>query len=153
MADIPGYAGKLLYVDLSAGTTEAKDLDPMMARDYIGGRALGVKLLWDAYGENWADIDPLAPEAVLCLLPGPLSCFAASKSMAVFKSPLSNGAMGSRRRAFLFSKTLSSKRKYLDSAFTMTSFQSSTSTTVRPRHVKFSPSFMRLRICCYTRTQ
>jgi len=95
MADIPGYAGKLLYVDLSAGTTEAVDLDPMMARDYIGGRALGVKLLWDAYGENWADIDPLAPEAVLCLMSGPLSCFTASKTMAVFKSPLSGGAMGS----------------------------------------------------------
>jgi aldehyde:ferredoxin oxidoreductase len=95
MADILGYAGKLLYVDLSAGTTEAVDLDPMIARDYIGGRALGVKLLWDAYGEDWADIDPLAPEAALCMLAGPMSCFTASKTMAVFKSPLSGGAMGS----------------------------------------------------------
>lgn len=95
MSNIPGYAGKLLYVDLSAGTTEAVDLDPKMARDYIGGRALGVKLLWDAYGENWVDVDPLSPEAVLCLLAGPLSCFSGSKSMAVFKSPLSGGAMGS----------------------------------------------------------
>lgn len=95
MADIPGYAGKLLYADLSAGTTEAVDLDPKIARDYIGGRALGVKLLWDAYGENWADIDPLGPEAMLCLLAGPLSCFTASKTIAVFKSPLSGGAMGS----------------------------------------------------------
>lgn len=95
MADIPGYAGKLLYVDLSAGTTETVDLDPKIARDYIGGRSLGLKLLWDAYGENWANVDPLAPEAMLCLLAGPLSCFTASKSVAVFKSPLSGGAMGS----------------------------------------------------------
>ena len=95
MASIPGYAGQLLEVDLSAGTTQAVPLDPKVARDYIGGRALGVKLLWDAYGENWANVDPLGPEAVLCLLAGPTSCFTPSKAMAVFKSPLSGGAMGS----------------------------------------------------------
>jgi aldehyde:ferredoxin oxidoreductase len=95
MASIPGYAGKLLEVDLSAGTTNAVDLDPKLARDYIGGRAMGVKLLWDAYGENWANIDPLGPDAILCLMAGPMSCFMPSKAMAIFKSPLSGGAMGS----------------------------------------------------------
>ena len=95
MASIPGYKGQLLEIDLSAGTTQAVPLDPKMARDYIGGRALGVKLLWDAYGANWANVDPLGPEALLCLMSGPLNGFVAGKTIAVFKSPLSGGAMGS----------------------------------------------------------
>jgi aldehyde:ferredoxin oxidoreductase len=95
MAGFPGYKGQLLDVDLTAGTSQAVPLDPKMARDYVGGRALGVKLLWDAYGANWANVDPLGPEAILLLMAGPLNCFVSGKTMAVFKSPLSGGAMGS----------------------------------------------------------
>ena len=37
-----GWCGKLLWVDLNAGTLEERRLDPKVARDYIGGRGLGI---------------------------------------------------------------------------------------------------------------
>src|SRR5512146_2069603 len=95
MAKIPGYAGQFLEVDLTNKTTKTVPVDPDLARKYIGGRALGVRMLLDAYGANWAKVDPLGPEAVLYLFGGPLSSYAAVKTVAIFKSPESNGAIGS----------------------------------------------------------
>ena len=47
---IPGYHGQLLEIDLTAKSVKTVDLDPKLARDYIGGRAMGGKMLLDAYG-------------------------------------------------------------------------------------------------------
>ncbi len=51
---IPGYKGQLLDIDLTARSVKTVDLDPKLAREYIGGRAMGGKMLMDAYGTNWA---------------------------------------------------------------------------------------------------
>lgn len=92
MSDLKGYAGQLLDVDLTSGTTSVVPLDPEIARQYIGGRSLGIRLIMEEYGENYADIDPLGPEAVLGIFTGPFAAYGGAKTMACFKSP-QNGAM------------------------------------------------------------
>jgi aldehyde:ferredoxin oxidoreductase len=42
-----GYTGKLLFVDLTAGTTEVRELDEATAKNFIGGPSLGAKILYD----------------------------------------------------------------------------------------------------------
>jgi aldehyde:ferredoxin oxidoreductase len=95
MANMPGYAGQILEIDLSSETSTAIPLDPKLARDYVGGRALGLRLLWDEYGGNWGAADPLGPDSALFLMCGPTNGYVPGKTLAVFKSPMSGGAMGS----------------------------------------------------------
>jgi len=95
MANLTGYAGQLLEVNLTSQTSRPVPLDPALARDFIGGRALGMKLLWDEYGSGWADVDPLGPDSVLLILVGPTNGFAPGKTVSVFKSPLNGGAIAS----------------------------------------------------------
>src|SRR5690554_5870958 len=90
MSDLKGYAGQLLDVDLTARTTTAVPLDPELVRDYIGGRALGIRLIMEAYGAHYAEIDPLGEEAILALMTGPYAGYGATKMNAVFKSPQNN---------------------------------------------------------------
>ena len=42
-----GYHGKLAYVNLSNKEVEVKDLDPKIAKDYLGGVNLSAKLIFD----------------------------------------------------------------------------------------------------------
>ncbi len=93
---IPGYHGQLLEIDLTAKTTRTVDLDPKLARDYIGGRAMGGKMLLDAYGTNWGKVDPLSPEALLLVLAGPFVNYIGCKTNFVFKSPQSEGIIGAQ---------------------------------------------------------
>ena len=51
-----GYAGKLLYVDLTSGSPQAKPLERDFALKYIGGRGFSARIL---YEELRAGIDPL----------------------------------------------------------------------------------------------
>jgi len=95
-AKIPGFHGQLLEIDLTTKTSKAVDLDPKLAQEFVGGRAMGTKMLLDAYGPNWAKVDPLSPEAQLLYLAGPYVGFLGCKSNAVFKSPLSGGIVGSQ---------------------------------------------------------
>ena len=93
---IPGYHGQLLDIDLTAKTTKVVDLDPKLVRDYLGGRALGGKMLLDAYGANWGKIDPYSPEAILLVLAGPYVGYLGCKTNFVFKSPQSGGIIGAQ---------------------------------------------------------
>ena len=93
---IPGYHGQLLEIDLTAKSIKTVDLDPKLAKDYIGGRAMGGKMLLDAYGPNWAKIDPLSPEALLLVLAGPFVGFLGCKANFVCKSPQSFGIVGAQ---------------------------------------------------------
>jgi aldehyde:ferredoxin oxidoreductase len=93
---IPGYKGQLLEIDLTAKTVKTVDLDPKLARDYLGGRAMGGKMLMDAYGADWAKMDPLSPEALLLVLAGPAVNFISCKTNFVFKSPQSGGIIGAQ---------------------------------------------------------
>ncbi|MHA1914314.1 MAG: aldehyde ferredoxin oxidoreductase family protein [Promethearchaeota archaeon] len=47
-----GYNGKIAYVDLSNKKWEARDLDPQVAKEYLGGTGLSAKLTYDLLSEN-----------------------------------------------------------------------------------------------------
>jgi len=57
---IPGFHGQLLDIDLTAGTVKTVDLDPALQKEYFGARAMGGKMLLDAYGTNWGKVDALS---------------------------------------------------------------------------------------------
>ena len=83
-----GYANKILTIDLHTGAIDEKVLDSR-ARDYfIGGRALGLYLLYRRINPNTS---PYAPENPLIFSPGPLAGVpnfpGTSKCMALSLSP------------------------------------------------------------------
>lgn len=82
------WTGKLLRVDLTAREFAVEEVDPAMAKDFIGGRGLGSKILFD---EVDPDVDPLSPENKLIFMTGPLTGTGApcsSRYMVITKSPL-----------------------------------------------------------------
>ncbi len=62
-----GYTGKLLFVNLTDKTWETKDLSEETAKNFIGGPALGAKIL---YAEMPAHTDPLGPESLIVFVSG-----------------------------------------------------------------------------------
>ena len=65
-----GWTGKLLRVDLTSGKCTAEDIPRPWLEDYIGGRGLADRYL---YEELDPTVDPLAPENVLIFATGPLT--------------------------------------------------------------------------------
>ena len=65
-----GYAGRVLHVDLTTGKTKVEPLNEELARKYIGGIGLGIRLLID---HSKPGVDPFSPENPLILTTGPLS--------------------------------------------------------------------------------
>jgi len=91
-----GYAGKFLEVDLSREKMNDVTFDDATLRQYIGGRGLSTKILWDRLGDHWEKVDPLGPENILLLFTGPLTGFYPGAKLCVSgKSPQSNGIVGS----------------------------------------------------------
>lgn len=90
-----GWAGKILYVDLSEGTIEQRPLDRKLAQEYLGGRGINSRILYDEFDP--AIQDPYDPRNVVCIGAGPLSGTLAPSSgrvtISVGRSPLS-GAFG-----------------------------------------------------------
>jgi aldehyde:ferredoxin oxidoreductase len=83
-----GWKGKILRIDLSRGNCSVEDIPHEVARDYIGGRGLGVRILFD---EIPPGIDPLGPENKLIFATGPLvgtGVPAGGRFIIVSKSPL-----------------------------------------------------------------
>lgn len=64
-----GYAGKWLWVDLTRGKVEAREDDPTLAEQYLGGNGWGGRLLWENVGP---EVDPLGPNNWLIFSTGPL---------------------------------------------------------------------------------
>lgn len=64
-----GYAGKILYVDLTTGKTRTEPLDMDMAKDFIGGWGIGERLLCDMLKPG---TDPLSPDNPIIIGAGPL---------------------------------------------------------------------------------
>jgi aldehyde:ferredoxin oxidoreductase len=84
-----GYAGKLLFVDLSKGTLREEPLREEMARNFIGGYGLGARVL---YSMMKPGVDPLGPDNVLGVVTGPVTGTEANFSgrhAVVCKSPVS----------------------------------------------------------------
>lgn len=65
-----GWRGTILRIDLTKNEITKQPLNEMIMRNFIGGRGLNSKTLFD---EVKPGIDPLGPENVLCLAPGPLT--------------------------------------------------------------------------------
>ncbi len=65
-----GWIGKLLRVNLSTGKVSTEALDAGLAKDYIGARGLGTKIMTDEVDPK---VDPLSPENKLVFVPGPLT--------------------------------------------------------------------------------
>jgi aldehyde:ferredoxin oxidoreductase len=64
------YAGKLLRVDLTTGKISTEPLTESMAKSYIGGIGLGIRLLYD---NSTPGTDAYDPDNPLIYLTGPLS--------------------------------------------------------------------------------
>ena len=85
---LTGYAGKIGWVDLTEGTTRRDDLDEVMARKYIGGKAMGAYLLLRHFPPK---TPPFDPANILIFVTGPLSGTnfpAASRSAVITRSPM-----------------------------------------------------------------
>lgn len=100
-----GWSGKVLWVDLSRGRVDERPLDPKTARDYIGGRGLGIRHLLDEVDPK---VDPMGPANDLVMAAGPLtgtSAPTAARYMVMTKSPLT-GAITCSNSGGLFPAAL-----------------------------------------------
>ena len=86
-----GYAGKLLFVDLTKGTFEERPLSEELAKKFMGGYGIGARLLYDMMKPG---VDPLGPENILGFISGPLNGTGAmfgGRYTVVCKSPVTGG--------------------------------------------------------------
>jgi aldehyde:ferredoxin oxidoreductase len=65
-----GYAGKILRIDLSAGSVVKEEFDPGTARKFVGGICMSAKLLYDVVKPN---TDALSPGNALIASSTPFS--------------------------------------------------------------------------------
>ncbi len=83
-----GWISKILRVDLMAGKCTVESLDPIVAKDYIGGRGLGIYYLNQEVDPK---TEPLSPDNLLVMATGPLTGTGAptgARYMVMTKSPL-----------------------------------------------------------------
>lgn len=83
-----GYTGRLLEVDLTSGSIQVRPLPLDWARDYLGGRGLGARLLFELLAPG---ADALSPDNVALLMAGPFTgteIYSCQKYEWVTKSPL-----------------------------------------------------------------
>jgi len=86
-----GYAGKLGFVDLTTGEIKVETLNEKLAREFIGGQGIGVRILFEKQKKG---VDPLGQESFLGFTTGPLTGTkvpTGGRYMAVCKSPLTGG--------------------------------------------------------------
>lgn len=82
-----GYTGKILVIDLNTRSTAVEDTYIDAAKNFIGAKGLGAKLLFDRLPKG---TDPLSPENILMFTTGPLTGTRAQTSgrgTVVTKSP------------------------------------------------------------------
>lgn len=97
---LPGYTGKLGWVDLTREGIEIRDLDEVVARKYLGGKGLGAYLL---YKHLKPHTDPLGADNYLIFVTGPLTGTtfpAVSRSAVITKSPLTRTFLDSYSGGF-----------------------------------------------------
>jgi len=83
-----GYAGRILWVDLSTKTYRVVETPMELAKNFIGARGFGAKMLWDHLRPG---ADPFSPENMIVFSVGPLAAVgahSASRFFVSFKSPL-----------------------------------------------------------------
>jgi len=85
-----GYCGKIIRVDVTSLTCNVETLDETLPGNYIGGRGIGVKLLFDEVDPK---TDPLGPDNKMIIATGPLTgsgVSSACRYCVVTKSPLNH---------------------------------------------------------------
>ncbi len=83
-----GWKGKVLRVDLTKGELKEENLDMKVARDYVGGRGLGIYYLSKEVDPR---CHPLSPENMIVMATGPLTGTktpTGARYMVMTKSPL-----------------------------------------------------------------
>jgi len=83
-----GWHGKLLRINLTARKITTEDIDLQVCKDYIGGRGVAIRYLYDEVDPM---VEPLSPENKLIFATGPLTATTAptgNRYMVVTKSPL-----------------------------------------------------------------
>ena len=97
---VPGYAGRLLRIDLTGETTMAEPLDEATLRRWVGGTGLGAKYLYEEVppGVQWSD-----PENRLIIASGPLGGTRVNGGgtySVVTKGALTDGATATQANGF-----------------------------------------------------
>ncbi|RPI50764.1 MAG: aldehyde ferredoxin oxidoreductase, partial [Chloroflexi bacterium] len=96
-----GWNGRLLRVDLTAGTLREEAIPEEESRKYIGGRGVAIKYLMEGMDPT---ADALSPENLLIMATGPLTSTPAptgNRYMVVCKSPLT-GALANSNSGGVF---------------------------------------------------
>ena len=96
-----GYAGKLLFVNLSTGKIEIRPLKEEDARNYWGGPALGAKVLLE---EMPANAYVFGEDSMVGIVTGPLNgtkAFFGGRYTVVSKSPVTGGWNDANSGGFL----------------------------------------------------
>ncbi|MFX1318062.1 MAG: aldehyde ferredoxin oxidoreductase family protein [Promethearchaeota archaeon] len=86
---------KLLRISLTNQTVKQQELTPALFTQYLGGRGIGVKLVYD---QVTPAVSPLAPENLLVFAVGPLTASAAptgGRFAVITKSPLTGTILDS----------------------------------------------------------
>src|SRR3989304_3429615 len=84
-----GWVGKILHVDLTTGKTSTEPTEPYFDQ-YIGGRGIGARLVYDHYKPG---TDALSPDNPLIFNMGPLTGTAmpsSGRTDVTALSPMSN---------------------------------------------------------------
>ncbi len=100
-----GWMGKIIRIDLTAGSVHYEPLSEELRRDFIGGRGINSKMLYDATDSNTS---PFSPENVLIFGTSPLSGTAAPSTprcTVSAKSPLT-GILGDANFGGFFAPAL-----------------------------------------------
>lgn len=88
MEKIYGQYGIILDIDLSKGTINKNKISREDLRNYLGGRGLGMKVLWDKLKDP--GVDAFSPLNPICFMPGPFSGLpipSSSRTCIITKSP------------------------------------------------------------------
>ena len=48
-----GWHGKLLRINLTTRKVTTEDIDPQVCKDYIGGRGVAIRYLYDEVDPRW----------------------------------------------------------------------------------------------------
>jgi len=92
--NIPGYSGRILFVDLSKKDIKIKPLEESWVKEYLGGWGINYRLAYDLMKPG---SDPFSPENPLILGLGPLIGTiypGANKLMATCKMPMTASPEG-----------------------------------------------------------